>query len=510
MIVAGADGTVRSWNYVESKTSSQRVKESNTKTVWDKKQTRPLHETAGAKAAGLYQPAPDEGYKFLNLPASAEDFSFSEDGRWIVVADADHVAKVWDATEISPQRLIAHLALDQPLKSIAVSHTGEHIAAVAGDGIVYLWKLNGDRGDFSDLSLLQVQGTYLITHNALQNNIFLGSSKIIDTRTQTIVAAFPDYGPGRDSQYRPLSISRDGSLIAGMGREGVMTVNEFSDGKIGKERWKGRFEDTSLYPTSFGFSRDDRYLMGAVGDPGKIAVWDLSKPGRPIRTHPVAGGTAYDAIPGTQQVYIVVPNKETQVFDAVTGRNLQVAWAKHDFAALDMSPDGKSVAGAEVDKVCTSPPETGQDGRSSQATAARQRPLSTVRLLNAQDGGQRNQIELMDYCVQSLNISADSRYLLVIAATGFTAESRTVLQLWDLHSKQPIKTAEIRNGAEILDADLTADSRELVLLDHNRLIVTPWQEKDLVQELCTRLIPNQSEKKEYLELCPNPSQPPTW
>ena len=116
----------------------------------------------------------------------------------------------------------------------------------------------------------------------------------------------------------------------------------------------------------------------------------------------------------------------------------------------------------------------------------------------------------MDYCVQSLNISADSRYLLVIAATGFTAESRTVLQLWDLHSKQPIKTAEIRNGAEILDADLTADSRELVLLDHNRLIVTPWQEKDLVQELCTRLIPNQSEKKEYLELCPNPSQPPTW
>ena len=125
----------------------------------------------------------------MNLPASAEDFSFSEDGRWIVVADADHVAKVWDATEISPQRLIAHLALDQPLKSIAVSHTGEHIAAVAGDGIVYLWKLNGDRGDFSDLSLLQVQGTYLITHNALQNNIFLGSSKIIDTRTQTIDAA---------------------------------------------------------------------------------------------------------------------------------------------------------------------------------------------------------------------------------------------------------------------------------------------------------------------------------
>ena len=67
LIVAGADGTVRSWNYVESKTSSQRVKESNTKTVWDKKQTRPLHETAGAKAAGLYQPAPNRGLQILEL-----------------------------------------------------------------------------------------------------------------------------------------------------------------------------------------------------------------------------------------------------------------------------------------------------------------------------------------------------------------------------------------------------------------------------------------------------------
>ena len=63
---------------------------------------------------------------------------------------------------------------------------------------------------------------------------------------------------------------------------------------------------------------------------------------------------------GFQQVYIVVPNKETQVFDAVTGRNLQVAWAKHDFAALDMSPDGKSVAGAEVDESGLHPQRLGK------------------------------------------------------------------------------------------------------------------------------------------------------
>jgi WD40 repeat protein/energy-coupling factor transporter ATP-binding protein EcfA2 len=513
VLLVGTDDTVRSFNCGESTASLRTVERSVLNATWDKKGGE--NSKATYSSSGLYGPAPNEGYKFAMLEG-AQQLSFSEDGRWIVVTKGNHVAKVWDAKEISSERLIAHVALNQPIKSIAISRASEHVAAVTDDGLAYLCKLKVKRDDFGELSLLQGYGAYAITHN--DSDIFLGTSKIIDTHNHKTVASF---GYQTDQHNRPLSISKDGSLIARVSDKGVLTVNEFTGGKIGTQRWESHFPDDSFYVTSFGFSRDDHHLLGAFradrgADAGKIwlAVWDFDKPDMLPSRILLSENSSYDLLSGNQ-VIVTTPNRkeqiyETRVYDAATGRSIDVPWEAHDFAAFDLSPDHKTIVGAEVEKGCISQEGEQAETRGSQIAGAKQRYQSVVKLLDRETGRQRSSFAILNHCVHGVSVSANSRYVLVLVATGAEEDSRTEVQLWDIQADPPVETAEVRNGAAILDADIAQDSRELVLVDSKRVLVTPWQEDDLVRELCTRVVPNEEEKKEFLEACPDVSSPSRW
>jgi len=499
LVIAGSDGTVRSWRaWSPSRTTKQTAA-----STWTKGRGYAAENPAVERSStALYRPA--EGYKLLTMRASAEIISFSEDGSWIAVADSHGVAKVWDTTEISRERLIAHLALDHNMKSIAVSRAGRHIAAVTADGFVHLWRLDGKRGDFSDWSRVQSHGSYVITR-PVSEYAFGGASSIIDTRTGDVVGTFPDYHSEGDRSYRPLAISSDGTVIAGVARDSVtvnefhLVVNEFRDGKIGKKKWQGKLPEGNIYLTSFGFSPDNHYFIGPFGDHDKIwlAAWDVSRPGVPVRNISAGVGDSYEFLGGTSQLYIANPKSRLRIYDVASDRSMPVTWSRQSFANIGFTPDGRTAIGVEVNKGCDSTPEAGRE------------PGSTVSILHVANGEESSHFEIGNYCVQSFEVSRDSRYLLTTASTRSDLDHPRVLQLWDLASSPPTQKAEIRNGAPILDAGITPDLN-ITLLDRKRFAVTPWQPEGLQGEFCARVTPNESEKKVYSQLCSGQSHLRAW
>lgn len=65
------------------------------------------------------------------------DFSFSNDGRWIIAASMDSVVRVWD---LPTGHLINALRMESPCTALAFSDTGEFLATAHADGVgINLW-----------------------------------------------------------------------------------------------------------------------------------------------------------------------------------------------------------------------------------------------------------------------------------------------------------------------------------------------------------------------------------
>ncbi|KAH0531999.1 hypothetical protein TsFJ059_000749 [Trichoderma semiorbis] len=58
------------------------------------------------------------------------DFCFSNDGRWIIAASRDSVIRIWD---LPTSHLIDAIRLEKPCKAVAMSYTGEYLAAALED-----------------------------------------------------------------------------------------------------------------------------------------------------------------------------------------------------------------------------------------------------------------------------------------------------------------------------------------------------------------------------------------
>ena len=65
------------------------------------------------------------------------DFSFSNDGRWIIAASMDSVVRVWD---LPTGHLINALRMESPCTALAFSDTGEFLATAHADGVgINIW-----------------------------------------------------------------------------------------------------------------------------------------------------------------------------------------------------------------------------------------------------------------------------------------------------------------------------------------------------------------------------------
>ncbi|KAK7418353.1 rRNA-processing protein utp21 [Neonectria punicea] len=75
--------------------------------------------------------------EFWGPQDTINDFCFSNDGRWIIAASKDCVIRVWD---LPTSHLIDAIRLEKPCKALAMSVTGEYLAATVQDELgVTIW-----------------------------------------------------------------------------------------------------------------------------------------------------------------------------------------------------------------------------------------------------------------------------------------------------------------------------------------------------------------------------------
>ena len=75
--------------------------------------------------------------EFWGPEGAINDFCFSNDGRWIIAASKDSVIRVWD---LPTSHLIDAIRLEKPCKALAMSVTGDYLAATIQDELgVTLW-----------------------------------------------------------------------------------------------------------------------------------------------------------------------------------------------------------------------------------------------------------------------------------------------------------------------------------------------------------------------------------
>lgn len=71
------------------------------------------------------------------IPLKIVDFTFSNDGRWIISATSDSVVRVWD---LPTGHLIDGMRLPKPCTTLAFSPTGEYLATTQKDEVgVHIW-----------------------------------------------------------------------------------------------------------------------------------------------------------------------------------------------------------------------------------------------------------------------------------------------------------------------------------------------------------------------------------
>ncbi|KAI6785420.1 uncharacterized protein J7T54_007062 [Emericellopsis cladophorae] len=75
--------------------------------------------------------------EFWGPKDTINDFCFSHDGHWIIAASQDKIVRVWD---LPTSHLIDAIKLEKPCRALAVSNSGEYLAATIQDQLgVTLW-----------------------------------------------------------------------------------------------------------------------------------------------------------------------------------------------------------------------------------------------------------------------------------------------------------------------------------------------------------------------------------
>jgi WD40 repeat protein len=304
---------------------------------------------AGDKTAELYDVESEQFESYLgDDPDWVQAASFSPDGRAVVTANNDGIARVWqpgsktEAFGTVTAELRGH---SDAVLDAAFSPDGKLIATASGDGTARIWQVTDARSLRDDYGwILDAQfsrdGRYIVTAGTDRK------AHIWDAKTLRSIRVLDPKGEVVDDA----SFSRDGKR--------VLTVEEYAVAPRVWDLATGK-ESVTLAGTGTNYSglgnasfRSDGKLVVAGDSDGAVRIWDV-RSGRQVRVlH--AGRAFISAVDFSPKGRVIVAGDSDRtgwILDASTGKVRQTLRG-HTGAIYRarFSPDGKFVVTAGADR----------------------------------------------------------------------------------------------------------------------------------------------------------------
>ncbi|WP_254399614.1 caspase family protein [Streptomyces sp. AC602_WCS936] len=314
------------------------------------------------------------------------------------------------AITLTPVHLTPAEPHREPVLSLAYRADGRALAASHRDGRVQLWDLSDPKRP-AEGGRFRMKGRPVLAHHprepllAAQTGTELTLWNTADPERPERLAHVPVEGSRTTFS---VAFSKDGRTLASGGDKGRLRLWDVSDPARPVLRTRRTVADADLI--SLAFTRDGHHLItgngnapSADGDPAKVRLWDLTDPGRPVLrdTEQAASVMSVAAHPRRDLVVANGGGGTTAWWQVVDGRELRRVTAEdgltgwggyYGMPQLAFSPDGRFLAGADRD--------TGVRRLSTTAEAAE---LARIRQeLGVLSAGQP---------VQAVAYSPDSRYL---------------------------------------------------------------------------------------------------
>lgn len=305
-----------------------------------------------------------------------------------------------------------------------------------------------------------------------------------------------------------------------------------NDGRIYKADYKNQTEIPQVIYENKGFpnrvlalSRDDKYLVNA-SDSSYLEIINLTTSAKPLK---VEGHTRLITdikfIPGNSDFISVSADKTLRLTNAASGESRKLVTLPYELKTIDISPDGKQLAGVSVNgkvllvdlasnkyREIWSDENVIKQADSTKSVKVTNRILSVawhpqrnllalgVEVLNEKQNVVRGTVKLLDLRtnrvkelsghkagISDLKFSPDG---LLLASAGLDSK----LQMWVIDHEEDLPIVMDNNNGSVWDIGFTPDSNYLIASCNNGEVrIWPTDTRMLAEQVCPKLQRNMTQ-----------------
>jgi hypothetical protein len=279
--------------------------------------------------------------------------ALSSDGRRVVTADGDRIARIWDIE--SGESRLPPLLHDSPILTAAFNADRRRLVTGCSNGTARIW----------NLLTAEPVGAPMKHSTPVRNALFNSNNRVLLTvADDDTVARVWDANSGRsktelhhDAPVRLVSFSPDGQKIASACADGTIRLWNLSSGT--SEKWLGK---TGRPVTRVAFDSTGRRLLACTHDELRVWTVGLEEPAPFVIRHD-GSIRAVSFSPDERRLLSAGEDHIARVSEATTGRPLLALRHSGIVTHAVFSPDGRWIVTSSAGRLHFWDAATGQPGR---------------------------------------------------------------------------------------------------------------------------------------------------